>query len=47
MAKLSAIFLDYERGDGMIDHIILLSLGFLAGFTVAPVLWWLVTRRLE
>ena len=31
----------------MIDHIILFSLGFLAGFTVAPVVWWLVTRRIN
>lgn len=31
----------------MIDHIILLTLGILIGFNLAPVVWWLVTRRLE
>lgn len=31
----------------MIDHIILLSLGILIGFTVAPLVWWAVIRRLE
>lgn len=31
----------------MIDHIILLSLGILIGFNLAPVVWWLIVRRLE
>jgi hypothetical protein len=31
----------------MIDHIILLSLGILIGFTAAPLVWWAVIRRLE
>ena len=31
----------------MIDHIILLTLGILIGFNLAPVVWWLVTRRIN
>ena len=31
----------------MIDHIILLFLGILIGFNLAPVVWWLIVRRLE
>ena len=31
----------------MIDYIILFSLGILIGFNLAPVVWWLVTRRIN
>ena len=31
----------------MIDHIIIISFGILIGFNLAPLVWWLVTRRIN